>query len=84
MNLRPSVLETGTLPIELHSYYNLTSQVQNIGAGDGDRTHATSLEGWGSTTELHPLNLLHIDHLVEEVGFEPTYAYAGRFTVCCH
>ena len=26
-----------------------------IGAGDGNRTHATSLEGWGSTVELHPL-----------------------------
>ena len=24
------------------------------GAGDGNRTHATSLEGWSSTTELHP------------------------------
>ena len=25
-----------------------------IGAGRGNRTLATSLEGWGSTTELHP------------------------------
>ena len=24
------------------------------GAGDGNRTHVTSLEGWGSTIELHP------------------------------
>ena len=24
------------------------------GAGDGNRTHTTSLEGWGSTIELHP------------------------------
>ena len=24
------------------------------GAGDGDRTRVTSLEGWGSTIELHP------------------------------
>ena len=24
------------------------------GAGDGNRTHATSLEGWDSTVELHP------------------------------
>jgi hypothetical protein len=23
-------------------------------AGDGNRTHVTSLEGWSSTTELHP------------------------------
>ena len=27
---------------------------QAIGAGDGNRTHATSLEGWCSTIELHP------------------------------
>ena len=46
-----------------------------IGAGEGNRTLATSLEGWGSTTELHP----HIGNfllfckilLVEEGGFEP-------------
>ena len=25
-----------------------------VGAGDGNRTHATSLEGWDSTIELHP------------------------------
>ena len=24
------------------------------GAGDGDRTRMASLEGWGSTIELHP------------------------------
>ena len=24
------------------------------GAGEGNRTLATSLEGWGSTIELHP------------------------------
>ena len=27
-----------------------------VGAGDGNRTHVTSLEGWGSTIELHPRN----------------------------
>ena len=25
-----------------------------FGASDGNRTHTTSLEGWGSTIELHP------------------------------
>ena len=25
-----------------------------LGAGDGNRTHTTSLEGWDSTIELHP------------------------------
>ena len=28
---------------------------QTFGAGDGDRTRTTSLEGWGSTIELRPL-----------------------------
>ena len=32
----------------------------NTGAGDGNRTHATSLEGWDSTIELHP----HIQRVV--------------------
>ena len=27
---------------------------RNCGAGDGNRTHAASLEGWNSTIELHP------------------------------
>ena len=26
----------------------------NLGAGDGNRTHVVSLEGWSSTIELHP------------------------------
>lgn len=32
------------------------SQVHFAKAGDENRTHMTSLEGWGSTTELHPQN----------------------------
>ena len=33
----------------------LISLVKNdVGAGDGNRTHVTSLEGWSSTIELHP------------------------------
>ena len=51
------------------------------GAGDGNRTHVTSLEGWGSTIELHPLDLkspapcvarARAARVVEGVGFEPT------------
>ena len=33
-------------------------------AGDGNRTHVSSLEGWCSTIELHP-------HKVGVTGFEP-------------
>ena len=49
------------------------------GAGEGNRTLATSLDGWGYTTELHPHKLklygrnYHIK-LVEESGFEPLKA----------
>jgi hypothetical protein len=35
-----------------------------IGAGDGNRTHVTSLEGWSSTIELHP-------HASNAKGFRP-------------
>ena len=31
-----------------------TRATGTYGAGDGNRTHATSLEGWDSTIELHP------------------------------
>ncbi len=31
-----------------------SSPLTDFGAGDGNRTHATSLEGWCSTIELHP------------------------------
>ena len=37
------------------------------GASDGNRTRVTSLEGWGSTVELHL-------QMAERVGFEPTDA----------
>ena len=32
------------------------TELRAPGAGEGNRTLATSLEGWGSTTELHPQN----------------------------
>jgi hypothetical protein len=31
-----------------------TEKFQKYGAGDGNRTHIASLEGWGFTTKLHP------------------------------
>ena len=45
--------------------YPAELQAHIIGAGEGDRTLATGLEGRGSTTELHP------HKMVEEIGFEP-------------
>ena len=34
--------------------YNELCSFTVIGAGDGNRTHVVSLEGWSSTIELHP------------------------------
>ena len=34
------------------------------GAGDGNRTHAASLEGWNSTIELHSQNALFQNALI--------------------
>ena len=46
----------GRCSIQL-SYRHIECPKACFGAGDGNRTHATSLEGWGSTIELHPQNL---------------------------
>ena len=40
-----------------------------IRAGDGNRTHVSSLEGWCSTIELHP-------HVVGVTGFEPATSWS--------
>ena len=34
--------------------YRRIEMLHKCGAGDGNRTHAASLEGWNSTIELHP------------------------------
>ena len=41
-------------PAELQAPVLVSLRTGYFGAGDGNRTHTTSLEGWGSTTELHP------------------------------
>jgi hypothetical protein len=51
------------------------------GAGEGNRTPASSLEGWSSTTELHPhgMNSLNLNskmrdpmyNMVGPLGLEP-------------
>ena len=44
----------GSCSIRL-SYWRMSPRrKQKNGAGDGNRTHVTSLEGWNSTIELHP------------------------------
>ena len=39
---------------------NNSLRPKEIGAGDGNRTHAASLEGWNSTIELHPRTSLRM------------------------
>ena len=44
-------------PAELQAHCivkTLFKRSLSCGAGDGNRTHAASLEGWNSTIELHP------------------------------
>ena len=43
----------GRCSIQL-SYRRIVDTPNKSGAGDGNRTHAASLEGWNSTIELHP------------------------------
>ena len=43
--------------LQAHVFYALP-WIDKSGAGDGNRTHAASLEGWNSTIELHP----HLSH----------------------
>ena len=44
----------GRCSIQLSYRRKLAAYKMQVGAGDGNRTHATSLEGWSSTIELHP------------------------------
>ena len=46
-----------------------THQICLMEAGDGNRTHVSSLEGWCSTIELHP-------HTVGVTGFEPATSWS--------
>ena len=44
---------------------------EKTGAGDGNRTHTTSLEGWDSTIELHPQATVII--IAEKLTFVNTF-----------
>ena len=48
----------GRCSIQLSYRRNWIRPAKLSGAGDGNRTHAASLEGWNSTIELHP----HLSH----------------------
>ena len=48
-----------------------------FGAGDGNRTHTTSLEGWGSTTELHPQMCFTAWIIIPHVPADVKYQFLG-------
>ena len=49
--------------------YRLIMLFRKSKAGDGNRTHVSSLEGWCSTIELHP-------HTIGVTGFEPATSWS--------
>ena len=49
----PGGIRTPDLLLRRQLLYPAELRVQKNGASDGNRTHATSLEGWNSTIELH-------------------------------
>ena len=56
-------------PTELQAHSIRLSK--KSGAGDGNRTHAASLEGWNSTIELHPH--IRIDAVSTTLVYNTTY-----------
>ncbi len=50
----PPTRPAGQRVSQLAKCYAFGQPGASIGAGDGNRTHVTSLEGWNSTIELHP------------------------------
>ena len=58
-------LEPLTHCLEGSCSIHLSYKRKKNGAGDGNRTHTTSLEGWDSTIELHP-HLTVFDYIISE------------------
>ena len=50
-------------PAELRTHKD--HLLDNLKAGDGNRTHISSLEGWCSTTELHPHTVTIVKYIFE-------------------
>ena len=58
-------------PAELQTHARLLRE-----AGDGNRTHVSSLEGWCSTIELHPHACGNKFTAVGVTGFEPAASWS--------
>ncbi len=56
-------------------YYYMKLLQLSRKAGDGNRTHVSSLEGWCSTIELHP-HKLKIVFIIGVTGFEPATSWS--------
>ena len=76
----PGGIRTPDLRIRSPLLYPAEPQGQKNGAGSGNRTRATSLEGWGSTIELHPpakniilLFRMHFNHKIDFPQFRPSF-----------
>ena len=52
------------------------TELQTQRAGDGNRTHVSSLEGWCSTIELHPHACGNKFTAVGVTGFEPAASWS--------
>ena len=53
--------------------------IKRNGASDGNRTHATSLEGWDSTIELHSHNVFI---KFDAVFFQPPIYHTTKGLLC--
>ena len=56
--------------------YRLIMLFRKSKAGDGNRTHVSSLEGWCSTIELHPHACGNKFTAVGVTGFEPAASWS--------
>ena len=69
-----------TLDLRLRRPLLYPAELQTHQAGDGNRTHVSSLEGWCSTIELHPHILLRtVERLWKTIGvtgFEPATSWS--------
>ncbi len=84
----PEGLEPPTYCLEgscsiLLSYGHISPTANRNGAGDGNRTHVASLEGWNSTIELHPqsnsaLQAYHISSLLSTPIYGTPALFLGR------
>ena len=72
--LYPAELRTHKKEQSIFPPLTCTSKAGDVSkAGDGNRTHVSSLEGWCSTIELHPQNIYLA---IGVTGFEPATSWS--------